>query len=152
MGSGGGTEVARMGKAVVVPVGGAAGMATRERDHLVREDLELAERGRVDQVAVRPEDRLGGVQRHAERRGPSAQRMGDRAQSGQGRDGGLPAAGAGDAADRPSVEIRSLGIAQILDLVERVLDKPGTPAVVGGTGTMMPSARPIRSTSARAAP
>ena len=69
-----------MGKAVVVPVGGAAGMAAREGDHLVGEDLELAERGRVDQGAVRPEDRLGGVERHAERRGPSAQRVGDRAQ------------------------------------------------------------------------
>src|SRR3954452_19923811 len=134
MGSGGGTEVARMGKAVVVPVGAAAGMATRETDHLVGEDLELAERGRVDQVAVRPEDRLGGVQRHAERRRPSAQRMADRAQPGQRRHGGLPAAGARDAADRPSVEIRSLGIAQILDVAERVLDNPGTPAVVGGTG------------------
>jgi hypothetical protein len=80
------------------------------------------------------EARLERIDAGAERRGPAAQGVHDRAQRRQYRTGGLPAIGRDHAAHRTAVEVRTLVATQFFERIERILHETGDTAVVAGGG------------------
>src|SRR3954469_18547077 len=76
-----------------------------EPDELAGDDVELQRRLRVGDRAAGVEYAGGGVEGGAERRGPAAQRVGDRTQRDERRGARLPAERRDDAPDRAAVEV-----------------------------------------------
>src|SRR5437763_4113335 len=86
----------------------------------------------VGRAACLVELGLYRVDRRAERRGPAAQGVRDGAELLQRGDRGLPAVGDGGEPDGAAVEVGTGVVAEVLEVVEGVLDQPGQCAVVAG--------------------